>query len=479
MRRINNILVVDNNPVTTTFIREVLEQAGYSVRTEASGTAALAAVEREKPDLAFIDRVMPQIDGDELCRVLRSRNDTKEIPLVILSAIAAEDADTPVHQYVNAYLAKAPFPQLKRTLLKVVADLEQDRDSEYRDRIIGHEQLHEREITTELLDSRKHLHAFIAASPNGVLELDGEGRIIFANLQAHRFFDLPENRLVTRHFSRLFESPNIRATLDSAITHAIEEPQRLGDDGSIQVGERTLLVSLSPVYREHPVSIMALLQDITALHESQQKIQALLEEKELLLREVQHRVKNNLNSISGMLQLAAAATSSPDAQKALSESDTRVRSVMRIYDTLVETGEHRDIDLSAFLRKLCHEMTLLFVDDRIRTFCNVDDEEIRVPVGTAIPIGLIVNELVTNASKYAFVGQDEGKVTISFGRDGNGGLLLSVSDDGVGLPEDVAYGSKAGLGLQLVHAQAQQVNAEMTIDRESGTTFTLHMDSLQ
>ncbi|MFW6388032.1 MAG: sensor histidine kinase [bacterium] len=475
MRRIHKILVVDNSPVMTTFMGEVLEQAGYSVRIANTGTAALAAVEEEKPDLALIDRVMPQIDGDNVCRILHTRPDTRDIPLIMISGIAAEESGTPVREYISAYLAKTPLPQLKSTLLQVISDLEQGKDSEYRGRIIGNEQLQEREITTELLESTRQLHSFIAASPNGVLEIDGDGSIVFANPQAHTIFDLSGIQLVARQFTRLFDSTELRSRLERAIASLGAEPQRLGDDGSIQVGDRKLLISFSRVHRGPPVSIMVLLQDITALYESRRETQSLLEEKELLLREVQHRVKNNLNSISGMLQLAAAASSSPEAQKALSESEARVRSVMRIYDTLAGTGEHRNIDLTAFLRKLCDEMGLLFADNRIRTVCNVADEAVRVPVTTAIPIGLILNELVTNASKYAFVGRETGTVTISFERDGKGGFSLSVSDDGVGLPEDTTSRSREGFGLQLVRAQAQQIGAEITIDRSAGTAFLIDL----
>ncbi len=472
---ISTVLVADNNPVLRSFMVEILEPAGYTVMTAESGVAALEVVKEWVPDVFFVDRVMPEIDGDELCRILRAKPETKNAFLVVLSAIAVEDPKVPVLDLVDACLAKTPFAELRQSVLKVLEDLSAGRTQQYRGRVVGADNLFKREVTAELLEANRHLAAFFQASPNGVLELNANGVIVLANANARRLLGGINGELVSHPFTAVLQSEDLRERVTAALAQVSERAQNLGEYGEVEINGRRVMITLVSIDSARLSSVLVLLQDITELYESRRRAETLLKEKETLLREVQHRVKNNLTTISGLLQLQAGSGVSNEVSEALGEAEGRVRSVLKIYDILFATGDYRAVDLCAFLRELCRGLASLYRPPKGRVQCDIGHETITVPVETAIPVGLIVNELVTNAYKYAFEGRGGGTVTVSLFREHDGVITLRVADDGRGLPDAVYNGSEQGFGLELVQAEVDQINACLRVERNSGTVFTIRL----
>ena len=204
---------------------------------------------------------------------------------------------------------------------------------------------------------------------------------------------------------------------------------------------------------------------------SEQTVRASLREKEVLLKEIHHRVKNNLQVISSLLNLQARYLPDPAARAIFSQSQNRVQSIALVHERLYESADLSHVDFAKYLSVLLDNVfdTHDATNRGISKIIDVGDANLTVDV--AIPCGLIVNELVTNTLKHAFPGGRPGTVRVTL-RESPGGMLdLTVQDDGVGMPAGIDPRKTVSLGLDLVVTFAEQLNAEVEIVREGGTSF--------
>ncbi len=197
----------------------------------------------------------------------------------------------------------------------------------------------------------------------------------------------------------------------------------------------------------------------------------MLKEKEILLKEVHHRVKNNLQVISSLLNLQLNVITNTETRELIRESQNRVRSMALIHEKLYQSDNLGQIDLEDYLRSLTRDLFRSYGVGGINLKLEVED--IQVDVDTAIPCGLVVNELVSNALKYAFPHGREGEIHLKVTKVSRQQVAMSVSDNGVGLPADLASRSSDTLGFQLVHMLVKQLRGTLDIVRNGGTTFMI------
>ncbi|MFO7370924.1 MAG: sensor histidine kinase [Bacteroidales bacterium] len=202
-----------------------------------------------------------------------------------------------------------------------------------------------------------------------------------------------------------------------------------------------------------------------------------LQEKETLLREIHHRVKNNLQLIVSLLNLQSGAMNDSETRIALVESQYRVKSMALIHQLLYQSDMLSRVDFSAYLKQLVHSLqsTYLLPEKNIR--CNVTAENIEFDIETAIPLGLITNELVTNAFKYAFTHCNEGKIDISVTKTAENQYLMEVSDNGNGLPANYNLEKTKTLGHKLVNLLTRQIDGKISYMVNGGTAFRISFKS--
>lgn len=200
---------------------------------------------------------------------------------------------------------------------------------------------------------------------------------------------------------------------------------------------------------------------------------ALLHEKEVLLKEVHHRVKNNLQVISSLLNLQAARLADPQTREALRESQHRVRTMALIHEKLYQSTDLAQIDFAAYLHSLVSYLRQSYRDRSEQVTILVRAEGVQLEIETALPCGLIVNELVSNALKHAFPAGRAGEIVITLTPRAAGRAQLVVSDDGVGLAPGVEIQRSSSLGLQLVHALVQQIGGDLRLESGPGARFVL------
>lgn len=208
--------------------------------------------------------------------------------------------------------------------------------------------------------------------------------------------------------------------------------------------------------------LLSIAEDITERVQAAEKIRQSLREKEVLLKEVHHRVKNNMAVISSLLSLQASSIEDEKYINMLNESQGRIRSMALVHEHLYKSKDFSSIEVSGYINTLAHNIRLTFGGGR-ESSIQTDVISIEIAIDELIPLGLIINEITTNAYKHGFDGRDRLNVFISLKRHSGDKLALSISDDGEGLPEGFDVKNPAGLGLKLVQTLTRQIDGELTV----------------
>ena len=220
---------------------------------------------------------------------------------------------------------------------------------------------------------------------------------------------------------------------------------------------------------------MGILYDITERNQAEAKIKALLLEKEILLKEVHHRIKNNMAAMMSLLSLQSKALKNPEAKAALLKAKERMMSMAVLYDKLYRSENIREMSLSDYLPRLIDEIVGVLPNrEMVKVEKKIDDVAIEVQLLS--PLGIIVNELITNAMKHAFIGKENGAINVTVSAK-NGLVTLIVEDDGNGIPDSVDLNNTGGMGLELVSMLTAQIGGTIRIDRRKGARFVLEFDS--
>ena len=207
--------------------------------------------------------------------------------------------------------------------------------------------------------------------------------------------------------------------------------------------------------------------------EAEKKITASLREKEVLLKEIHHRVKNNLQIISSLLSLQAGQIEDGQVHEMFDVSQSRVRTMALLHEKLYQSGDLARVDFAEYIKSLVGFLFRSYGSQARGVTPQLDIADLHLGLDTAIPCGLVINELVSNALKHAFTDRSGGEIRVALHTDEERLILLEISDNGGGFPEDVDFRNTESLGLQLVVTLADQLGGEIDLDRSEGTTFRL------
>ena len=213
--------------------------------------------------------------------------------------------------------------------------------------------------------------------------------------------------------------------------------------------------------------------DITERKYAADKIKTSLREKEVLLREVHHRVKNNMQVISSLLNLQAGYIKDAEALEMFKDCQNRVRSMALMHEKLYQSRNLASIDFSKYIRSLTNDLLRLYSVNTNAIKLKVDAGDALLDINTAIPCGLIINELISNSLKHAFPDSRNGKISIKLLSDNDNKYTLVVSDNGIGLPENLDFRNTESLGLQLVNTLTDQLHGTIEVDGSGGTSVKI------
>ncbi len=216
-------------------------------------------------------------------------------------------------------------------------------------------------------------------------------------------------------------------------------------------------------------------RDITARKQAEERIKTSLKEKEVLLKEIHHRVKNNLQIISSLLNLQSGYIQDKHAGEMFKESRNRVKSMALIHEKLYQSKDLARIDFADYIRHLTAHLLRSYSVHSPTVNLKVNVDKVLLDIDTALPCGLIINELVSNALKHAFPTGKAGEICVDLHKDQEGKLVLVVGDNGTGLPPEFDFRHTESLGLQLVSTLTDQLEGTLELDQSQGTTFKLSL----
>jgi PAS domain S-box-containing protein len=298
------------------------------------------------------------------------------------------------------------------------------------------------------------------ASPASMMLTGYEASDLTSAVRPLEDFILPEDRPAVRHLLDPGEGEGMPVVLRwvtarGAVAWLEHRTSLVRDEGGRVIGGEGIAI------------------DITGRIEAERKITASLEEKEALLKEIHHRVKNNLQIISSLLSLQSEYVSHAPALEALKESQGRIRSMAMIHEQLYRSGDLARIEFDSYVRDLTNHLLRTYSVSPGRISLKLQVAPLPLGIDKAIPCGIIINELVSNSLKHAFSGRPRGSIEIALRRESPEMLVLSVRDDGVGLPPEFRIEDSPSLGMKLVHALSDQLRGTVRIIRGEGTQITL------
>jgi len=377
----------------------------------------------------------------------------------------------------------------------------------------------DRKLTIRKLDeSEERFRAIAESSIDAIITSDADAKIIFWNkaaskmfgYEAHEVLGQPSSIVMTSDRSRSEKKERIEfiETGDSPFFKSHIESIAKKRDGSEfpvdislsfwqsegclffsaiirDITERKKVENNQKAHRDNLEKLVRdstdelrkankqLQQKITENKQTEEQIKASLAEKEVLLKEIHHRVKNNLSIVSGLMSLQAAGMDSPAACKALAECRDRINTIALVHNTLYRSDNLAKIDYSVYARDLSR--AVLDVCGRGgQVKLDISAESVFLEIDKAVDCGLILNELLTNAFKHAFPNGSEGSIRVVFAMRNDGHYSLCVSDNGVGLPADVDFQNPGTLGLKLVSLLTSQLKGSLDVARQNtGTAITI------
>ena len=321
-----------------------------------------------------------------------------------------------------------------------------------------------RDKISQLEMSEKKFRSYVDAAPTGIIVVDNLGRYLDANRSACRISGYSKETLLGLSIRDIFH-PN---SLIEGIEHfrAAQEAGYAQRDLTLINSNGDPVVCNVVTIRLSPVRFLGYMWDITQRKKSEDEVRRSLREKDVLIKEIHHRVKNNLNLVSGLLEMQAVAITSPDDFRAAFENSiSRIYSMALVHESLYRETGFVDTPFGIYVQNLVDHIFVIFNHDS-KISVEYDLEEICLDVNRAVPCGLIVNELVTNAFKHAFP-DNSGVIKIVFRKDG-GRILLMVADDGQGVGGEQEMGRAGSLGFQLVKTLTRQLHGEVAVRSEKG-----------
>lgn len=335
-----------------------------------------------------------------------------------------------------------------------------------------------KKVEEQLRQNEEKYRTLVENVEDGYFESDLAGNLTFFNKSLQQMVGYPAKKLTgmnNREFMDEEEAKRIYKIFNRV--YKTGESEQCSDWKIRDVHGENRYLEASVTLKEDsdgaPAGFRGVIRDITERKKNERKIKESLREKEVLLGEIHHRVKNNLAVISGLLFLQADKTNDKKARQLLKQSESRIHSMALIHEMLYNNQTFSSIDPDTYIRQLIH-----FISENLRAekpvSTKVETGKIELDMNTAIPCALIINELLTNAYKYAFNECESGEITVKFLREENH-YRLEVSDNGVGIPKEVDLQNpqEEGLGLFLVKTLVKQMNGKLEIFNRNGTTFRI------
>jgi PAS domain S-box-containing protein len=358
--------------------------------------------------------------------------------------------------------------QLEREHMRL--QLEQEANRELKREIAAHIRTRQR-----LNANQKYIRLLIDSSLDMIFACDENGKITEFNTAAQRTFGYSLQEIMGKDISVLYSDKEFSAKVRELI---FQDGNYMGEVEHIKKNGQTfpayISVSLLKNERGEIIGTMSISRDITSMKEAEEHLKKSVYEKEILLKEIHHRVKNNMQVISSILKLQSDYVKDKKTVELLNECRNRISSMALIHAFLYMANDFANVDFSTYVTNIANNLQQSYVSSNKKITLQIDIPKVNLHIDDAIPCGLIINELLSNSFKYAFVKKKKGVVGISV-KVKKENIILAIWDNGVGFPSDVDYKNTKSLGLQLVNALCHQLGGKIKMEskRNKGTQYII------
>jgi PAS domain S-box-containing protein len=338
-----------------------------------------------------------------------------------------------------------------------------------------------------LVASRERIQLILESSAEGLYGIDREGNITFINSAAVKMlgYNSPIDFLGKDSHEFLHHSHSGDPSYpqrDCNIWHALSEGATTRCDNDVfwrkDGTSFPVAYCVAPLIRNGAIEgAVVSFGDITERMEMMDHIQVSLKEKELLLKEIHHRVKNNLQIIASLLNLQARYIRDESVLDAIKESQNRVRAMALVHERLYRSGDLSRIDIGDYIQFLLTNLLKFYDINPMKITHSVSLKGVVVNIDTAIPLGLIINELISNSLKHAFPDGRRGNISIKASMQPDGPQIITIQDNGIGVPEGFDWKTAESLGLRLVVGLVEQIHGRIELKRGEGTTWEITIPS--
>lgn len=342
---------------------------------------------------------------------------------------------------------------------------------------IGRDTTDRFEAEEQLKKNEEMFRQLFQNAPIGIAMMDHHHEIRLVNTAFEEIFGYEPEEIEGLDIDRVIvpgelrnEARDLSADVFAGNVTALTSRRKRKDGSLVDV----IIYGVPVIINGKTIAIFGIYVDITERKRAEQRIRQSLKEKEVLLAEIHHRVKNNLAVITGLLELQAYNTSSAEATEIIKESQLRINSIALIHEKLYQSENLSQISFDIYMQELVDIIVNALIKDERDISLHIDAESVNFTINQAIPCGLILNELITNCYKHAFNGIDNGRIDIRLNRDQDN-ILLQIEDNGTGLPEGLDFENPNTLGLTLIRTLSKQLHGNYEFkNKEKGMRFELN-----
>ena len=333
--------------------------------------------------------------------------------------------------------------------------------------------IEKKRVEEALRDSEARFREIVSDQTELICRSDPKAKLTFVNQAFCKYFRKSEAELLGETL--------ISYILPEDVKHIRDKLKKLNILNPLIVHEHKMIINKQIRWvewtdrklfdkRGNYIGFQSVGRDITERKRWEERMQVSLREKEILLQEIHHRVKNNMQVISSLLKLQSSRLTDPNIKALFMESYNRVRSMALIHENLYQSSDLSKIDFYSYTKSLINNLIITYGVEQSKIKFAIDIDKVFLNINTAIPCGLIINELVSNSLKYAFPHQEEGKISVKMNfEEETENYEMIVSDDGIGLPPDFDFHNSSTFGIELVHILTQQLHGKIEMNNNNGT----------
>ena len=421
------------------------------------------------PDLILADYSLPHFDGVSALHIVK--NEYPDIPYIFVSGkIGEEFAVELLKDGATDYVLKTNLPKITHAVQRALKEYK-----EKQEKILAEKALRR---------SEEQFRAVAESAVDTIITTDINGIIVFFNDSLTKIFGYTKGELDGKKLTHLLPNRSKKYYLN--ILQEFKESGQhefmgklvtimgLKKDGT----EFPFEMSLAAWISEEKTYLTSIIRDLTERQRTEKQIKKSLQEKEVLINEIHHRVKNNMQIISSLLNLQTHFTSDIETIDILKDTQNRVKSMAMVHEKLYQSSDLTHINFSNYIICLVNHLFYSYGIEESQIKKMIDVEDIDLNIDTAVPCGLIICEIVSNSLKYAFKDGRIGKVTVSL-KIKDEKFYLTISDDGIGFPKKLDFKNTDSLGLKLVNSLTNQIDGEIHLDKTCGTKFKITFNELK